>query len=405
VIREGLKDALFENYVVLLTGAAFLTSIFSLILARRYVKRASALQQANQSIEQLKKRNEILLGKTRRLSVDLELLSAMREISRIVSDVADFELIFDNISRIVDDLMEAVDLTIYAATPEGRIAPIVHRQQDKSYFNKKIEKVDIDDSLVEEVWENPGISRSAQDDYLTFVMPLEADFEKVGVLKVTLRLEGDPEEKEAKAEQYETFIKGISKHIALAIKTSVLHNKAMVDGLTRLNNRAHFHEELAAAISLTERQKNPLSLIMLDIDHFKSVNDTYGHPLGDKVLVEIADILRKNLRKYDTAYRYGGEELAVLLPNTELSNAVKLAERVRKRIESHRIKTADGESIKVTASFGVAQYAGGEDAQRRLVKAADEGLYLAKQSGRNQVRTIQERPLGNLDAPSGQQSM
>jgi len=393
VVREGVKGLLFENYVVLLSAAAFVTSIYSFILTRRYLRRAEKLSRAVQNIDSLKKRNEILLAKNRKLSIDNELLSAMREISRIVSDQYDFERIFEGISKVVDELMEAVEVTVFRAEPDGGISPVVHREGGTTFFDKKIQRDVLDDRFVREVWKHPAMMRSAQDDYLTFIFPLEADFEKVGVLKVTLRLEGDLDEREAKAAQYETFIRGISKHIALAIKTTVLHNKAMVDALTGLNNRAHFRKELAAAISLSERQKSPLSLIMLDIDHFKSINDTYGHPVGDKVLVGIAQILEKNMRRYDTAYRYGGEELAVLLRNTDLENALKLAERIRKKIESHRFKGPGGKRLRVMASFGVAQFAPGENAQEKLVKTADEGLYLAKRSGRNQVRTVQDRGL------------
>ena len=392
VTRIGIGERFYGGYLALLVGVAFISGVAFFIIVGRFLKTLGSVGGVNQNLEILKKRNEILLQKNRSLSIEVELLSAMRNISLIVSEDVNFDSIFEKILKIVDELMEAVEITIYSAdTPGGRLSPIAHRQDDKTLFGKQIQVENLDNSLVEEVWKHHTCTPSAQDDYLTFTTLLEADFDKVGILKVTLRLEGERDEREAMAEQYEAFIKGLSKHIALAIKTTVLHNKAIVDGLTHLHNRAHFRERLDQAVAQSERQKSPLSIIMIDIDHFKSVNDTYGHQVGDDVLIGVARILEKNMRRYDSAYRYGGEELAVLLPTASLANGLNLAERMRTKIESHRFKDSSGKLFKVTASFGVAELAFGLKTQEELVEAADKALYLAKEQGRNQVRTVQKK--------------
>ncbi len=159
-----------------------------------------------------------------------------------------------------------------------------------------------------------------------------------------------------------------------------------IDHLTRLTNRRSFIE--ISESELLRTKHNPVALIaciMVDIDHFKSINDTYGHPAGDTVLVKVANTLRENAREYDEVGRYGGEEFAVLLPMTTLDKAINVAERQRTRIAETEI-TVDGRSIRVTASFGVACLpAAGIRNINDLLKAADEALYNAKQTGRNRV--------------------
>jgi diguanylate cyclase (GGDEF)-like protein len=169
----------------------------------------------------------------------------------------------------------------------------------------------------------------------------------------------------------------------------LLAKRAMIDGLTGLWNRAYFDQALLAQLSLTRRSKVPLSCIMLDIDHFKSVNDRYGHPMGDQVLRGVGQLLMESCRVEDIVCRYGGEEFAVIVPNSTAPKAAELAERLRVALaaqsHSHR-----GEPIRVTASQGVADSAHAEPSM--LVEQADKALYAAKESGRNCVR-IAEPPL------------
>ena len=176
----------------------------------------------------------------------------------------------------------------------------------------------------------------------------------------------------------------IAHHISLAVKTKYLHTKAVVDSLTKLYTRSHFDREMQAAIEFAHRSKKPFSLILIDIDHFKKVNDTYGHATGDVVLRQVAVRITKVLRKYDTAYRYGGEELAVLLPGTGIKQATRTAERLREKVEAQKVRGANNELVATTVSLGVAQFQPDDDADS-LFKRADARLYKAKESGRNQV--------------------
>lgn len=160
---------------------------------------------------------------------------------------------------------------------------------------------------------------------------------------------------------------------------------AITDTLTRLMNRRGITVSLIDAMAQAERYDHPLAIAMVDIDHFKSVNDNHGHEAGDKVLSEVASLLSEALRMPDKVGRYGGEEFLVVLPHTTLPQAKKIAERMRTAIE--RFGFALGEkTIPVTVSLGLTQYRKGEDLEQ-LLSRVDEALYQAKAGGRNQVIT------------------
>ena len=158
---------------------------------------------------------------------------------------------------------------------------------------------------------------------------------------------------------------------------------ATLDALTNLNNRRQFETRLKQEIATTKRQKNPLCAMMIDIDFFKKVNDTYGHASGDTVLRTVASIIKEHLRESDIPARYGGEEFAVLLPYTHIEEAQIVGERLRKAVEEASIPI-DKKNINVTISMGLAEFKPtltGEE----LFKNADNALYEAKESGRNRV--------------------
>ena len=164
-----------------------------------------------------------------------------------------------------------------------------------------------------------------------------------------------------------------------------LRQVSITDGLTGLDNRRHLEERLTEAFEHGERLGEPFSCVMCDIDKFKSVNDTYGHQVGDAVLRQMADILRGEAREIDRVGRYGGEEFMLLLPGTVLDAAVTFAERVRKAVESHTF-SFEGGTLQRTASFGVSAWPHPRVVDSdTLVRAADDALYVAKESGRNKV--------------------
>ena len=161
---------------------------------------------------------------------------------------------------------------------------------------------------------------------------------------------------------------------------------ATTDGLTDLYNHRYFQEQIRMQIEHSKRYKNSFSLIIIDIDFFKKFNDNFGHQSGDAVLRQVAQTLKRNVRATDIVCRYGGEEMSIILPNTDKDVAYSTAEKICKRVANHKFKLSGNRETSVTISLGVSTYpADGNDATQ-IIEAADKRLYEAKNNGRNQVR-------------------
>jgi diguanylate cyclase (GGDEF)-like protein len=172
---------------------------------------------------------------------------------------------------------------------------------------------------------------------------------------------------------------------ALRLENEELKQALHTDMLTGLYNYRHLLDALESEMERTRRTRMPTSLIMLDLDHFKQVNDTWGHEIGNLVLIKVAEVIRTTLRKMDVACRYGGEEFTIILPNTHLPQAVNVAERLRSNIQNNPLVTGE-ETIPLSASFGVELYRPEMTLSAdELIHLTDGYLYQAKQNGRNQV--------------------
>jgi len=183
----------------------------------------------------------------------------------------------------------------------------------------------------------------------------------------------------------------------------LLTQRAQVDALTGLRNRAYLDERLASEVAGSARSGRPLSLVMLDLDHFKNLNDTFGHPFGDLVLQRVGDFLARSVRPCDVACRYGGEELAIILTDTTVVGAHAVAERIRAQVRQLDLAPR-GKPVTVTASFGIAEAIevatrGGELRASALLAAADAALYTAKREGRDCVRLHGGRERETLAPP------
>ncbi|MGE5583373.1 MAG: diguanylate cyclase [Bacillota bacterium] len=199
------------------------------------------------------------------------------------------------------------------------------------------------------------------------------------------------------ARLYQLAKETAQENAKLYINLSELYQKATLDELTGLYNRNFLMQRIREEIKKSWRFKQPLSLIFMDLDFFKRVNDEYGHQMGDQLLTELGDFVKKSIRDYDVACRFGGEEFVILLPQTKLVNAYDLADRLREKIAAYDFCASAAGSLKVTASFGVSIVPDFSEQQTQLseeqiniivenaIAWADDALYQAKKAGRNRV--------------------
>lgn len=219
-------------------------------------------------------------------------------------------------------------------------------------------------------------------------IPLYFEEKKFGAVYLVFNPERFAENK-GFSEDEKSFIETLRHHLALIIEKQRLFEQAITDGLTKLYVRRFFLATLEKELARSKRYQLDLAVLLIDIDHFKKFNDTYGHQAGDLVLRETAQRLVECIRTVDTPGRYGGEEMAILLPQTNIKDAFIVADRIKKAVESSEYNYRES-SMKVTVSIGVSALHGRQVTVEELIEESDRALYVAKEKGRNQVRIAPE---------------
>ncbi|HEV2113674.1 MAG TPA: sensor domain-containing diguanylate cyclase, partial [Terriglobales bacterium] len=211
-------------------------------------------------------------------------------------------------------------------------------------------------------------------------LPLISFGQRIGVLALSNRSRDSFQSTDLRA------LESVADIAAAAIQNAYSFERAKqmadIDGLTGVFNRRHLEKRIVGEIERLTRYNHGMAILMVDIDHFKRINDEFGHMLGDEVLRHVSQLMTNHLRKADIVCRYGGEEFAILLPETVGDSAVGVADKLRRRIEQYSFP---GVARPVTISIGVADYPAHGQNRDELVRAADEALYAAKQAGRNRV--------------------
>ena len=211
------------------------------------------------------------------------------------------------------------------------------------------------------------------------VIPVQAGERRIALLVVRR------EQPFRHAEANPKMLRALANHIGVAFENARLYTLAISDDLTRVFSRRHFQNRVADAVSRPEQCGQNFGLIMLDLDHFKDINDRFGHLAGDEVLRQVGRVLLRTIRFGDSAYRYGGEEFAVLLPEADSATTWAVAERIRQELAALKIQLDADRNIAVTASLGIAVCPDNGTSVQDLVAAADTALYRSKSEGRNRV--------------------
>ncbi|MBA2506952.1 MAG: diguanylate cyclase [Thermoleophilaceae bacterium] len=340
-------------------------------------------QEFNEMAKQLEAKIEEVEGKRR------ELEQSIRRVGEAFAAGLDRQGIVD---LAMDTAMNA------CAAEAGRAVPIDKRSMKASYVGEDSDRMRaaMERAEARALEGTDPVVASEANEVHALAVPLRAQLSQdeeqsnVGVLSI--------------ARSGEAFIAAdrdlfayLAGQAAVSIENADLHEtvqeQAVTDTLTGLHNLRHFHETLDGEVERSRRFGTDTGLAMLDIDNFKRVNDTYGHQQGDLVLQEVAGVLRELSRDIDEPARYGGEEMVVVLPQTDLGGAELLAERMRAAIEDLVIDRLDGDgTLKVTASFGVASLPSTAAERDDLIAAADAALYKAKRSGKNRVERAEAAP-------------
>lgn len=314
----------------------------------------------------------------------VEQLSAIRDLALIANDDTSFERILERALVVLGGLLDAREIAIFLLEgPERQPVAVAHRLGERVRVRGERPLAVAPEDARRALDERRTVVEAPRGAGLRAAALLVADGEVMGALEVRFtRGTGETDPRELARE-----LEGLAKHIALAIRKPTLYDRAVVDSLTKLYTKRHFLEQVQQHMAQRVRLGTPLSLLILDVDRFKQVNDVHGHVAGDRVLAEVARRVKGTIRGYDQAFRYGGEEVVVLAPGTALDDAVGLAERLRRTLRQTPMDAGEV-SLKVTASFGVAEY----DPERHpdlaaLIEEADRCLYRAKHGGRDRVES------------------
>ena len=250
--------------------------------------------------------------------------------------------------------------------------------------------------LVQDVTTVPGLRRRPRYRTNSFIaLPISAGDEVLGVLCVADRRDDAPFTRDDL-----TTLRTLTAPAALALARERARRDAedfaraaVTDPLSGLFNRRHFHERLEEELDRARRHRTTVSLLMIDIDNFKGINDRFGHLAGDVVIRNVGDILKRSVRRFDLCTRFGGEEFAVVMPGSGAESSASVAERIRERVEAFRSPETELADLRVTASIGMV-VSGGASA-RELIARADQALYEAKRSGKN--RLVEWKPSDQND--------
>ena len=302
----------------------------------------------------------VLYGTVERLSATIDL----EELKRVVIEI-------------IGETLEADEIDMVLPSEYHELGVIVWAKAGNRVDRKKVEPGSPLHDVIQR-WAAGGVTdHEVRDDGREVVMLITKGGSRMGLVVVRSR-----------AGAYDAgqlpLVRGIANHVAVAFDNAMLYHIAITDELTGLFSNRHFRQAISKRYALFQQYGEKLALLMVDVDNFKRINDTYGHPVGDSILRSIGKCVQSAIRDEDMGFRYGGEEFAVILPGADAGAGKAVAERMRVFIEHFPFK-ADGHVLQVTVSIGIAVWPESAETIKGIIIEADKALYEAKRSGKNKV--------------------
>lgn len=343
----------------------------------------------NSSERKLLKTLDILNERTWELESSQAVIENMYEITRALSTILDLPQLLTEVLNIADDHLQVRKCAILLPEKSGKNLQLYAElfKGKKTMYDPPIQisEKKTNEIINDRLWNSPpALRQAAHAQFQLFEVPLISHGKVMGLLQLQPLRKGNFSDKERKN------LTIFANSTAVAIDNAIMHMKmqelTIIDELTGLYNYRYFRSKLIDEIRRSDRYHLQLSILMVDIDHFKALNDSQGHQSGNLILQEIAGVIRHSVRDVDIAARYGGEEFMVILPQTVMKDALTIAQRIRSQIEKTYYTNSQGQrDLRATVSVGVAVYPDGVFSAAQLLEKVDQALYMAKRQGRNRV--------------------
>ncbi len=372
--------------VIAISGglSAFMAALLALFCSATYRARVRFENEYRNLQRYL---NEDVAKERTRMVRNLDVFSAAQQVSMAIKQEVNFERILSVVLEQLEHFSRSDSVAVFTLDDQGHATPRAERRRGHDYFPPALTSETVGHSLVDECVRTGRSVRSLNEATGEFVLAVFfSTSEGVrGVVRISRNVADEPDFQE-EMPAFEQAVGQLVRMVSLGLKTATMWDRAIKDEKTGLYNANHYADQVRKQVAVARRTGMPLALIMLDIDKFKHINDTYGHLAGDIVLAQVAQILLREARDSDTPFRYGGEELCIVCSGTTEDDAALAAERLRHVIASTEFYDDRGRLLPISASFGVAEF--NEElmqGDKDLKEFCDQALYHGKQNGRNLV--------------------
>lgn len=331
--------------------------------------------------------NEDVAKERTRMVRNLDVFSAAQQVSMAIKQEVNSERILSVVMEQLEHFAKSDSITVFTIDDAGNPLPRAERRRGQDRFPPALTLDGVECSLVAEAARASRPQRSLNEATGEFVLAVYFSTPEGvrGVVRISRNVADEPDFND-EMPAFEQAVNQLVRMASLGLKTANMWDRAIKDEKTGLYNANHYADQIRKQVAVARRTGMALSLIMLDIDKFKHINDTYGHLAGDRVLAQVAAILMKEARDSDTPFRYGGEELCILCAGSTEDDAAQAAERLRQVIACTEFHDDRGRLLPISASFGVAEFNEAVmDGEKDLKECCDQGLYHGKQNGRNVV--------------------